>query len=217
MAVNKKVNIIKYNKANKENKNFMYTDFRRASCYNCKFCNSNFDFASLRGAHFKTCDFYEASFEWTEFIGTNLKNSKFKRATFRNAVFDGVNLDGTDFYDARFYDCIFVGTDITKAENLKFTQKQVKVFDEMPTLEISAELEEAINIAMENPFIKESRTLDTKDRTISPISCIVLLEQFKEKFLITGLKEAAKQISKDFCTLSYIITAIRLYEKDGLI
>lgn len=217
MALNKKINIIKYNKANKENKNFMYTDFRRANCYNCKFCNSNFDFASLRGAHFKSCDFYEASFNWTEFIGTNLKKSKFKRATFRNAVFEGVNLEGVDFYDARFYDCIFIDTDISKAENLKFTQKQVKVFDKMPELEISKELEEAINIAMENPFIKESRTLDTKDRTISPISCMILLEQFKEKFLIEGLKVASKKIERDFCTLSYIITAIKGYERDGLI
>lgn len=209
--------IIKYNKANKSDKNFMYTDFRRANCYNCSFINSNFDFASFRGAHFKACDFYEASFNYSEFTGTNLKKSKFKRAIFRNAVFEGVNLDEADFYDARFYDCIFIDTDVTKAESLKFTKAQVKVFEKMPELEISAELEEAIKEAMTNEFIKRARVLDTKEGTISPISVMRLLAEFKEKFLIDGLKIAASKIERDFCTLSYIITAIKSYEKNGLL
>lgn len=209
--------IIKYNKANKENKNFMYTDFRRANCYNCNFSGSNFDFASFRGAHFKNCDFYEASFTYSEFTGTNLKNSKFKRTNFRNAIFDGVNLDGVDFYDARFYDCIFVETDISKAENLKFTNAQVKVYDKMPELEISEDLEEAIKKAMQNECIKKSRVLDTKDGSISPISVMRLLNEFKEKFLIRGLELAGEKIDREFCTLSYIITAIKSYEKNGLI
>lgn len=209
--------IIKYNKANKSEKNFMYTDFRRANCYNCNFSNSNFDFTSFRGAHFKTCDFYEASFNWAEFIGTNFKKSKIKRATFRNAVFEGVNLDGVDFYDSRFYNCIFIDTDISKAENLKFTKAQVQIFDKMPDLEISDELKVAIEGAMENEFIKRSRVLDTKDGTINPISVMRLLEEFKEKFLIRGLEIAKENIGRDFCTLSYIVTAIKGYERDGIV
>ena len=209
--------IFKYNKAIKTDKNFMYTDFRRANCYNCDFSNSNFDFASFRGAHFKACDFYEASFNWTEFIGTNFKKSNIKRATFRDVVFEGVNVDGVDFYDSRFYNCIFIDTDISKAENLKFTKAQVKVFDKMPELEISEELKAAIEDAMLNQYIKTSRVLDTKEGTVSPISVMRLLETFKEKFLIDGLTLAKENISRDFCTLSYIVTAIKGYERDGMI
>lgn len=210
--------IIKYNKATKIDKNFMYTDFRRANCYNCNFSGSNFDFASFRGAHFKTCDFYECSFMYSEFIGANLKKSKFKRATFRNAVFEGVNLEGVDFYDARFYDCIFIDTDITKAENMKFTNTQVKIFDKMPEFEMSQELQSTIKDAIaRNEFIKKSRVLDTKDGSINTVSIMRLLKEFKEKFLIDGLKIAIEKIERDFCTLSYIITAIKSYEKNGLI
>ena len=206
-----------YNKAQKTNKNFMYNDLRRSNCYNTDFSGSNFNFASFRGAHFKSCDFFACTFHSAEFIASNLKKSKFKKAIFQNTIFEAVNLDGVDFSGAEFKNVIFIATDLSKANNLEFLEKDVKIFDTMPELEISEQLEEAINLAMENEFIKKSRVLDTKEGNINPISVMILLENFKEKFLIEGLKMISKDLEKDFCTLSYIIKLLKKYQKEGLI
>lgn len=218
MAINNKNNDrFHYNKAEKTNKNFMYKDLRRANCYNCNFTGSNFSFASFRGAHFKACDFFDCKFEWTEFIGSNLKNSKFRKTKFENVVFEGVNLDGADFTGAKFKNVIFVDTDISKATNMKLSYGLYKTFDEMPELEISEDLKEAINTAMGNEFVKKSRVLDNKEGSINTISVMRLLESFNEKTLILGLKSIVDRVDREFCTLSYIIKAIEKCQKEGML
>lgn len=207
---------LKYNNTQKTNKNFMYRDLKRSNCYNTNFSGSNFSFASFRGAHFKSCDFFDCKFEWTEFIGTNLKKSKFKKSIFKNVVFEGVNLDGVDFLDAKFENVILVNTNIEKAKNL-ILPEETRVFEIMPELNISDSLKKAINLAMENKFIKNSRTLDTKEGEINPISVMLLLENFNEKSLIKGLNLMNEKVEKDFSTLSYIIKTIKGYAKLGLL
>ena len=70
---------------------------------------------------------------------------------------------------------------------------------------------------MENKFIKNSRTLDTKEGEINPISVMLLLENFNEKSLIKGLNLMNEKVEKDFSTLSYIIKTIKCYAKLGLL
>ena len=212
----KTIENLKYNNAQKTNKNFMFRDLKRSNCYNSEFSGSNFSFTSFRGAHFKSCDFFDCKFEWTEFIGTNLKKSKFKRSIFKNVVFEGVNLEGVDFSEAKFENVILVNTDIEKAKNLLLPE-DTKIFEEMPALEISDSLKEAIEDAMENEFIKRSRTLDTKDGGINPISVMILLENFNEKSLINGLNLMQDRSEKDFSTLSYIIKTIKGYAASGIL
>ncbi|MGL5416384.1 MAG: pentapeptide repeat-containing protein [Clostridium sp.] len=212
----KKLDNLKLNNDQKTNKNFMYRDLRRSNCYNVEFSGSNFSFTSMRGAHFKGCDFFDCEFKWAEFIGSNCKKSKFKKSIFQNAIFEGVNLDGTDFQDAKFENVIFVDTDITKAKNLVLPEG-TKIFETMPELEISSDLEKAVTIAMENDYIKKSRALDTKDGGINPISIMILLDEFTEKTLISGLKLMATRIDKEFYTLSYIVKIIKGYGKEGIL
>ncbi|MGL4847388.1 MAG: pentapeptide repeat-containing protein [Clostridium sp.] len=194
----------------------MYRDLRRSNCYNVEFSGSNFSFATMRGAHFKGCDFFDCNFNSTEFIGSNLKKSKFKKSTFENAIFEGVNLDGADFQDATFKNVIFVDTDVTVAKNMKLPE-DIKIFEEMPELSISEDLEKAILSAMENDHIKKSRALDTKTGSINPISVMILLDNFTEKVLISGLKLMKDRMDKDFYTLSYIVKTIKDYGKMGII
>lgn len=212
----KKLDNLKLNNDQKTNKNFMYRDLRRSNCYNVEFSGSNFNFTSLRGAHFKSCDFFDCEFKWAEFIGSNFKKSKFKKSTFQNAIFEGVNLDGTDFQDATFENVIFVDTDITKAKNLVLPQ-DTKIYENMPELEISEDLEKVVLAAMENEYIKKSRALDTKEGKINPISMEILLNEFAEKVLIRGLKLMATRIDKEFYTLSYIVKTIKGYAKEGIL
>ncbi len=208
---------LKYNKAIKMNKNFMYKDLKRSNCYNTDFSNSNFNFTSLRGAHFKSCNFYGCTFKSSEIIGANLKRSKFKNVKFENTVFEGVNLEDVDFLGSKFKNVIFLNTDISKARNLNIDSSQVKVFKEMPVIEISERLESSIKFAMKNEFVKKSRTLDTKDGGINFISIMMLLEKFKEKQLIDGLMIIGERIDKEFCTLSYIIKNLEIYKSQGLL
>lgn len=208
---------LKYNKAKKIEKNFMYQDLKRSNCYNTDFSNSNFNCTSLRGAHFKSCNFYGCSFKSSEIIGANLKRSKFKNARFENTVFDGVNLEEVDFTGAKFKNVIFVNTDVTKAQNINLNSPGIKVFEAMPELEISERLEKSIKLAMENQFVKKSRTLDTKDGEINSISVMTLLENFKEKQLIDGLILIGEKMDKEFCTLSYIIKSLEVYKNQGLL
>ena len=208
---------LKYNKAKKMDKNFMYQDLKRSNCYNTDFSNSNFNFTSLRGAHFKSCNFYGCSFKSAEIIGANLKRSKFKYAKIENTVFEGVNLEEVDFSGAKFNNVIFVNTDVTKATNLDINSPGIKVFEEMPQIEMSERLENAIKSAMENKFVKKSRTLDTKDGGINAISVMILLENFKEKQLIDGLILIGERMDKEFCTLSYIIKNLEVYKSQGLL
>lgn len=208
MTIKKNVNDkFNYNKIKKLKKNFMYKDLRRSNCYNCDFSESNFNYTSFRGAKFKSCNFYGCTFESAEFVATNFNKSKFKKAKFKNTIFDSVNIDGVDFNGAKFENVIFVGTDISKAENLKLSSN-TKIFDEMPKLEISEELENAVKNAMTNTYIKNARVLDTKDGSVNPISMMILLEKFDEETLIKGLNILQENLDKEFCTLSYIIKFI---------
>lgn len=206
-----------YNNIEKKDKNFMYKNLERSNCYNCDFSNSIFDYVSFRGAHFKSCNFFDCSFKYAEFIGTNLKDSNFRNATFENAIFDSVKLEGVNFKDAKFINTIFLNTDIEKAKNLNIKDANIKIFNEMPQLEISEVLSKAILNALDNKFIKESRVLDTKNGTLNILSIIILLENFEEETLIKGLNVIQAQLDRDFYTLSYIIKYIQNCKTNGII
>ena len=197
-----------YNNIEKKDKNIMYKNFKRSNCYNCNFSNSNFNFATFRGAHFKTCSFMKGTFEGTEFIGTNLKNSKFKNAKFKNAIFEGANLDGTDFKDAKFENTIFLGCKLEKTKNFSAELEGVRIFEGMPEINISSELEESLNNLMENKYVKASRIFDTKEGNINTLTLMILKENFSEEELIKGFDEIKSQIDRDFYTISYIIRLI---------
>jgi hypothetical protein len=194
-----------YNNIEKKDKNFMYKNLERSNCYNCDFSGSNFDYVSFRGAHFKSTNFFQCSFKWTEFIGTNLKDSDFKNAVFENAVFDSVKLEGANFKDAEFINTIFISTDVTKAKNLDISNSGIRVFDEMPELEISEELKNSVLNVMNNSFVKKARVLDTKDGGLNLLNIMILLENFDEATLIKGLSLVQTQLDREFYTLSYII------------
>ncbi|GAA0076679.1 pentapeptide repeat-containing protein [Clostridium sp. CTA-5] len=208
---------LNYNKELKQNKNFMYNDLKRSNCYGCDFTGSNFNFTSFRGAHFKGCNFFGCTFKSAEFIGSNLKKSKFKKAKFEDAVFEGVNLTDVDFKEAEFKNVIFVSTDISVAKNLEFDESSVRIFEEAPIINISENLKNAINLALTNEKVRNSRLLDNKDGEINTLSIIILLEKFSEKNLISGLKILADRIDRDFCTLSYIVKSIQTYQKEGIL
>ena len=180
-----------YNNVEKKDKNFMYKNFKRSNCYNCNFSNSNFNFATFRGAHFKTCSFIKGSFEGTEFIGTNLKNSKFKNSKFKNAIFEGANLDGADFKEAIFENTIFLGCKLEKARNFNKELEGVRIFDEMPVMELSVELKAAL------------------EDFINTLTLMILLENFSESELIQGFDKIKSKIDRDFYTISYIIRMIK--------
>jgi hypothetical protein len=198
-----------YNNIEKKHKNFMYKNLERSNCYNSDFSRSNFNFSSFRGAHFKSCVFFQCTFKWAQFIGTNLKDSDFKEAIFENAIFDSVNLDGADFEDAQFENTIFLSTDVTKAKNLVINIPGIKIYNEMPQLEISENLRTSILDVMKNKYVKAARVLDTKTGGINTINLMILLENFDEETLIKGLKLVELQLNCDFYTLSYIIKFIK--------
>lgn len=209
MAISKRANDqIKYSNRKKTNTDFKSKDLRRSNCFNTDFSDSHFDEASFRGAQFKACNFSGCTFNGTELVATNFKNSRFKGVQFENTLFDTVNLEGVDFEGATFKNVIFVATDLSKAVNLELTNQDVKVFNEMPELEMGKEVEKAAEAAMKNEFIKFARVLDTKEGKVSPISIMRLLEKFDEETLVKGLKMVKRTIDKDFCTLTTIIEAI---------
>jgi uncharacterized protein YjbI with pentapeptide repeats len=198
-----------YNNIEKKDKNFMYKNLERSNCYNCDFSGSNFDYASFRGAHFKSTNFFKCSFKWAEFIGTNLKDSDFKNAVFENTVFDSVKLEGVNFKDAEFINTIFLSTNVDNAKNLNTKIPGIRIFNEMPQLEISEELRNAALNAMKNKYIKAARVLDTKDGSPNLLNIMILLENFQEEKLIEGLNLITTQLDRDFYTLSYIIRFIQ--------
>ena len=150
----------------------------------------------------------KGTFEGTEFIGTNLKNSKFKNAKFKNAIFEGANLDGTDFKDAKFENTIFLGCKLEKTKNFSAELEGVRIFEGMPEINISSELEESLNNLMENKYVKASRIFDTKEGNINTLTLMILKENFSEEELIKGFDEIKSQIDRDFYTISYIIRLI---------
>lgn len=210
MATNRSVTgNFNYNNIEKKAKNFMYKNLERSNCYNCDFSGSVFDFVSFRGAHFKSTNFFRCSFKYAEFIGTQLKDSDFKSAVFENAVFDSVKLDGTNFKDAKFINTTFLSTDINKAKNIDINTPGIRIFEEMPKLEISEELRAAILTAMENKYVKKARVLDTKDGGLNTLNIMLLLENFTEETIITGLKLIVTKLDREFFTLSYIIKFLK--------
>jgi len=204
-----------YNNIEKKDKNFMYQNLQRSNCYNSDFSNSNFDYVSFKGAHFKSCRFLQCTFRWAEFIGTNLKGSNFNDAVFENTIFDSANLDGVNFKDAKFNNTIFLSTDIEKAKNLDFKNPNIKIFHEMPQLEISAELAMAVENVMKNEYVKKARVFDTKDGTFNLLNLMILLDTFDESTLIKGLNIIEVQLDRAFYTLSYVIKLLKKYKVDG--
>lgn len=213
MAKNQKPKVnFNYENIEKKDKNFMYQNLERSNCYNCNFSGSNFDYVNFRGAHFKSCSFLKCSFKFAEFIGSNFKKSNFKNAQFENTIFDSVRLDNVDFKDAKFINTIFVSTDLSKVKNLNINNPEIRVYNEMPEINISEELKNATLKALNNKYIKSSRVLDTRDGNINFLSLMVLLENFNEEDLIKGLNLLSDELDKDFYTLSYLIK----YIKNGL-
>lgn len=204
-----------YNNIEKTNKNFMYKNLERSNCYNSDFTNSNFDYVSFRGAHFKSCTFFKCTFKWSEFVGTNLKGSNFKNALFENAIFDSVNLDGVNFKDAEFKNTIFMYTDVEKARNLNIQDPDIKIYAEMPQLDISEELQSTVENVLKNKYVKHSRVLDTKDGGINLMNIMILLENFDEETLIKGLNLINIELDRDFYTLSYIIRFLKNCKVNG--
>ena len=204
-----------YNNIEKKNKNFMYRNLQRSNCYNSDFSNSNFDYVSFRGAHFKACAFFGGTFRSAEFVGTNLKDSIFKKAIFENTIFDSVNLEGADFKDAEFKNTIFLSTNTDKAKNLNVTNSNIKIYQEVPQLQISEELEKAVKNIMRNDFVKKARVFDTKDGNINFLSLMILLDNFDELTLIKGLNIIEVQLDKAFYTLSYVIKLLKSYQIEG--
>ncbi|MGG7142839.1 pentapeptide repeat-containing protein [Clostridium nigeriense] len=198
-----------YENVEKKDKNFMYQNFEKCNCYNCNFSGSNFDYVNFRGARFKSSSFLKCSFKFAEFIGSNFKKSNFKNARFENTIFDSVRLDNVDFKDAQFINTIFVGTDISKAKNLNIKNSEIRIYEEMPQIEISDDLKNATLNALNNKYVKTSRVLDTKDGSINLLSIMILLENFDEETLIKGLDLIANELDRDFYTLSYIIKFIQ--------
>ena len=198
-----------YNNIEKKDKNFMYQNLERSNCYNCNFAGSNFDYVNFRGAHFKSSSFMKCSFKWSEFIGTNFRKSNFKNAIFENTIFDSVKLQDVDFKDAKFVNTIFVSTDISKAKNLDINNPEIRIFDEMPTIEISEDLKNAAFATFSNKYIKSSRLLDTKEGALNYLNIMILLENFDEETLIKGLNFITAEVDRDFYTLSYIIKLIK--------
>jgi hypothetical protein len=210
MATNRSVlGNFNYNNIEKKDKNFMYKNLERSNCYNCDFSGSVFDFVSFRGAHFKSTNFFKCSFKYAEFIGTNLKDSEFRSAVFENAIFDSVKLEGANFKDAKFINTIFLSTDMSKARNMDINAPGIRIFEEMPKLEISEELKTAVLTAMENKYIKKARVLDTKDGGLNTLNIMLLLENFTEETIIEGLKLIVEKIDREFYTLSYIIKFLK--------
>lgn len=199
-----------YNNIEKKDKNFMYKNLERSNCYNCNFAGSTFDFVSFRGAHFKSSSFLKCSFKGSEFIGTNFKKSNFKNAIFENTIFDSAKLEDVDFKGAEFINTVFVSTDLSRTLNLDLNNPGIRVFDEMPKIEISEELKNTILKCFENPYIKSSRILDTKDGGINTLNIMLLLEQFNEETLIKGLNLLPEKLDREFHTLSYIMKFISL-------
>lgn len=189
----------------KKNKSFMYQNLQRSKCFNTNFSNSIFDYACFRGAHMKACAFDGCSFNRSEFIGSNLKESRFKGAHFENTVFEGTKLEGADFKGATFKNTYFVASGVDQALNLDLNNPEIRLFDEMPVLDLSPELQGAIEKLMNNKFVKNARVLDTKDKTMNTISVMILLEHFGEERLIEGIEKIETQIDRDFYTLSYLI------------
>lgn len=198
-----------YNNIEKKDKNFMYQNLEKSNCYNCNFAGSNFDYVNFRGAHFKSSSFMKCSFKWSEFIGTNFRKSNFKNAIFENTIFDSVKLQDVDFKDAKFVNTIFVSTDISKAKNLDINNPEIRIFDEMPQIEISEDLKNAAFATFSNKYIKSSRLLDTKDGSLNYLNIMILLENFDEEKLIKGLNFITAEVDRDFYTLSYIIKLIK--------
>ena len=195
----------------------MYKNLQRSNCYNSDFSMSNFDFASFRGAHFKSCIFFRCTFRSAEFIGTNLKGSILKEAKFENTIFDSVNLDGVNFKDAKFKNTIFLSTNTEKAKNLNLNDPNIKVYEEMPELDLSEELEKAVKNVMKNEFVKKARIFDTKDGSLNTLNLLILLENFNELSIINGLNKIGVELDKPFYTLSYIIKLIKSYQNEETI
>lgn len=206
-----------YNNIDKKDKNFMYKNLQRSNCYNSDFSNSNFDYTCFRGAHFKSCTFFGCTFRWAEFIGTNFKDSIFENVIFENAIFDSVNLDGADFKGAEFKNTIFLSTTTQKTKNLKLKNSDIKIFREMPQLEISKELELAVGNIMRNGYVKKSRVFDTKEGNLNILSLMILLDNFDEITLVKGLNIIEAQLDRAFYTLSYVIKLLKNYQMEGIL
>lgn len=214
MTVSKRANDqINYKNKQKVGVDFSHKDLRRSNCYNCNFSESQFTEVSFRGAQFKACKFNDATFTGAELVAANFKNSQFKGAKFENVLFDNVNLENVDFEGATFTQVIFVGTDVTKALNMDLSGQGIQVFEQMPTLDMSKELQKAVVAAMTNEYIKYARVLDTKEGKVSPISMMLLLQEFDEETLIKGLKHLKKSVDQNFSTLGFVREAIRTYSQ----
>jgi len=112
---------------------------------------------------------------------------------------------------------IFLSTNIENAKNLNLKDQNIKIYNEMPQLEISEELEKAVKNIMKNDYVKKARVFDTKEGNINLLNLMILLDNFDESTLIKGLKIIQVELDRAFYTLSYIIKLLKTYQKEGML
>ena len=127
----------------------------------------------------------------------NFMYKNFKRSNCYNCNFSHSNFNFATFRGAHF-----------KTKNFSRELQGIRIFEGMPEINISSELEEALNSLMENKYVKASRIFDTKEGNINTLTLMILKENFNEEELIKGFKEIKSQIDRDFYTISYIIRLI---------
>ena len=98
---------------------------------------------------------------------------------------------------------------LEKTKNFNSNIDGVRIFEKMPKIDISMELEDSLKSLMENKFVKSSRIFDTKDGGINTLTLMILKESFTEEELINGFDKIKSQIDRDFYTISYIIRLIK--------
>ena len=97
---------------------------------------------------------------------------------------------------------------------LNLNDPNIKVYEEMPELDLSEELEKAVKNVMKNEFVKKARIFDTKDGSLNTLNLLILLENFNELSIINGLNKIGVELDKPFYTLSYIIKLIKSYQNE---
>lgn len=211
-----RINLITYKGQKKKNvKSLRCRYMAKSQIVNCIAQSQSFEYVNFRGSHFKKVNFKNAVFIGCDFWGTTFNECKFQNAKFQDCIFMASKFKECDFSGASFSYSTFVNTNLDECHNIDISSG-VFYYQTYPTIDISPELEQALEILKNNRNLKKNKLLYISDKKYNALNLFLLQKRFK-KILPTLLMELTNHSTAKITTYKKLERTLNKLAKTDII
>ena len=188
------------------NSYFLNKNFNKTNSFKTNFSNSKFSNCGLVSAKFKFCSFYNVIFDNCYIRGALFKKCNLINTNFRNCIVSSSVFERSKLNNCQFIDCIVLDKNQLLDSCQFCNTERLSCFPYEK--QFDSRLLREVRTLRENFFIRRSTILHRKKGKLETVSIKYLCRVFGESFLIQNISKLSTLITKEFYSLSYIITML---------